>query len=508
MRSNDPSRRGPGGAEDPDGTGGGIRSDRVRSVAGLVVGPVAAVALLLSNPPAGLSETGWRVAAVGVWMAVWWLTEAIPIPATALMPLALFPALGVREIKAVAAPYANPVIFLFLGGFLLALAVERWGLHRRVALAILARLGMRPSRMIAGFMLATALLSSAVSNTATTVMMIPLGLSVVAVVRTEIGDGHDDALVRFARSMVLGIAYAASIGGVATLIGTPPNALLAGFMEETHGLEIGFAQWLVVGVPLVAILLPVAWWVLVRGRALADLPELDEHGAMLPRERAALGRPSRGEAITAATFVIVALAWVTRPWLVRVLPGLTDAGIAIAGGLALFAIPVDRGLRTFVLDWKTARGVPWDILILFGGGLSLAAAVQETGLAIWIGGGVSRLGGLPLLALMVAVVALLVFLTELTSNTASVAAFLPVVTSVAIALGRDPLYLAVPAAVAASCAFMLPVATPPNAIAYGSGRVTIPQMARAGFSLNLICIVAIPVVTYWTISWAFAVAAP
>jgi sodium-dependent dicarboxylate transporter 2/3/5 len=421
-------------------------------------------------------------------MAVWWITEAIPIPATALLPLALFPVLGIGDIRASASHYANPVLYLFMGGFMIAQAMQRWGLHRRLALHILRVMGTRPRNMVGGFMLATAFLSMWVSNTATTVMMLPIGLSVIDLTRRATGaaDRH------FALTLMLGIAYAASIGGMGTLIGTPPNALLAGFLEETYGVQIGFGQWMTIGVPLVIVMLPLTWLVLTRWIYPVRLADLPGGRETIAREITALGPVSRGETQVGVVFVLTALAWMTRPLLARWVPGLSDAGIAITGGLLLFLVPVDAKRGRFALDWESAAKLPWGVLVLFGGGLSLASAISRTGLAEWLGNAMSGLGTLPLVLIVVAVTAVLVFLTELTSNTASAATFLPILAAVAVGIGENPLLLVVPAALAASCAFMMPVATPPNAIVYGSGHVTVPQMARAGIVLNLLFIVALP----------------
>ena len=455
-----------------------------RRTTGLILGPALFILLLAAPAPEGMTLVAWRTAAVGVLMAIWWVTEAIPIPATALTPLVAFPLLGVAPINAAAAPYANPVIFLFLGGFMIAAALEGCGLHRRIALSIIKRVGTRPANLVAGFMAATAFLSMWVSNTATVVMMLPVALSVLRF----IGDAEDEPASRHLPvALLLGIAYAASIGGMGTLIGTPPNALLAGFMSETFDRQIGFAEWMIFGVPLVLIALPLCWLLLVK--VLHPLGDAEVGASEVIRgEVRALGPMSGGEAIVGGITACVALAWVCQPLLETVAPGVTDAGIAIAGALLLFLVPLRLRPLQFALDWTRAERLPWAVLILFGGGLSLAAAVQDTGLATWIGSSLEWLRPFPLLLVALAVTTVIVFLTELTSNTATAAAFLPVTASLAVAMGLDPLLLAIPTAAGASCAFMMPVATPPNAIVYGSGLITIPQMVRAGLWLNLILI--------------------
>ena len=454
---------------------------------GLMIGPLLAAGVLIAPVPAGMPVAAWSVAAVAVLMAVWWSTEALPVAVTALLPLVAFPLLGVSPIKTAAAPFAHPLIFLFLGGFLIALAMQRWNLHRRIALSIAANIGDHPAALVGGFMAAAAFLSMWVSNTATTMMLLPVALSVVLVTLPQ-DDGDDDTR-NFAICMMLGVAYGASIGGLGTLIGSPPNALFAAYMAENHGFEIGFVGWMAVGLPLVAILLPIAWFVLVRliypfrlhGGAAAEVVEGELRG---------MGSITAPEIRVALIFVGVAVLWISRPWLTGLpgLGGLSDAGIALMGGLLMFIVPARRmGLKgPFLMDWETAMTLPWGVLLLFGGGLSLASAVSATGLAAWIGDALGGLAGWPVVAVVLVIAGVVIFLTELTSNTATAAAFLPVVAALAVQIGHDPVTLALPAALAASCAYMLPVATPPNAIVYSSGHVSVPQMVRAGFVLNLV----------------------
>lgn len=473
---------------------------------GLVLGPIVLTTMLVMPPPEGLEMAGWRTAAVGILMAIWWVTEAIPIPATALLPLVLFPALGVADIGAASAPYANPVIYLFMGGFMVAQAMQRWGLHRRVALVVISAVGTRPRQLVGGFMLAAGFISMWVSNTATAVMMLPIGLSVIdLVIRGDHEPDPGDS--NFAVALMLGIAYACSIGGLGTLIGTPPNALLAGFMAETYGVQIGFGQWMLLGVPFVVIGLPLTWIILTRWIFPVKLEEIPGGREAITREVHSLGPLGRGETLVGIVFILTAVAWVTRPLLEGFIPGISDAGIAVAAALLLFALPVDLRKGIFVLNWEWARRLPWDVLVLFGGGLSLAAMITRTGLAEWIGGALGGIQGLHIVLVMGIVTLVIIFLTELTSNTATAAAFVPLVASLAIGIGENPLLLVIPATLAASCAFMLPVATPPNAIVYGSGFVTIPQMARAGFVLNLLFLVLITALVYGLVILVFGVAA-
>jgi len=454
-----------------------------RQRSGLFTGLALFGLLVAWPPPANLPLAGMHVAAVAVLMAVWWITEAIPIPATALLPLLLFPLLGAGSMRDAAAPYANPLIFLFLGGFMMALAMQRWGLHRRIALHIIRNMGTRPSSLIAGFMISAAFLSMWVSNTATAMMMLPIGLSVIEL-------AGDDAAARpggnsFAVALLLAIAYSCSIGGLGTLIGTPPNAFMAAFMSQTYGVEIGFAQWMMLGVPIVVVALPLAFLVLTRIAFPVHRSQLRGGRELIARELAAMGPMSRAEKMVAAVFVLTAGSWIFRPVIGRWIAGLSDPGIAIGAAILLFLLPLDLRRGVFLLNWDWARRVPWDVLLLFGGGLSLASAIQGSGLANWTAHGLETLSAWPTPLLVIAAASLIVVLTEFTSNTATAAAFLPILASVAVAIGKGPLLLVIPAALASSCAFLLPVATPPNAIVYGSGKLTIPQMLRAGILLEI-----------------------
>lgn len=475
----------------------------MRQRVGLIFGPAAFALMLLLPAPAGMSPEAQRVAAVTLLMASWWISEAIPIPATSLLPIVLFPALGVMPTAAATEPYANHLIFLYMGGFIIALAMQRWDLHRRIALHVIRAVGFSPGRLVLGFMLSAALLSAFVSNTATTVMMLPIGMAVISQVTDELARrGHADAggaVSPLALNLMLGIAYAASIGGIATLIGTPPNTVLASYLEKTYGYEITFAAWLKVGVPLVALFLPLAWLWLTR--VSNRMPRLELPGAdrIIAGELEKMGRMSRAERLTAVVFSLTALGWVFRPQLAQLFPEpgmLTDASVAMAGALVLFVLPVNFSKRIFVMDWEWAAKLPWGVLILFGGGLALAKSFDASGLAAWVVGQVTLLESYPLFAIVIGVTVLVIFLTEFTSNTATSTMLMPVLGGIAIGIGESPLLLLAPAAIAASCAFMLPVATPPNAIVFGSGYVRIPDMVRCGFGLNLIAIVLIPLVLY------------
>ncbi len=449
----------------------------------------------------------WRVAGLAGLMAVWWVTEVIPIPITALLPLVLLPLLAGSPIEAAASPFANPIIFLFMGGFMIAKAMERWDLHRRLAFGIITAVGTSPLRLVAGFMVAAAFLSMWVSNTAVAVMMLPIGISVIEVLRRarerDGGAGGDRVggveRSAFPVALLLGVAYGTSIGGVATLIGTPPNAILAGFLSEEYGVRVGFARWLLLGLPLTLVLLPVTWFLLTRVVFRVDPAGPGLSAGELSALRSSLGRLRTAERRVAWVFAGTALAWMTRPIVSRWLPELSDAGIAIGAAILLFLVPAGGSDRGGLLDWEWARRIPWDVLVLFGGGLSLASAMTRSGLAEWIGVALSGAAALPLLLLLVVIAGAVVFLTEVTSNTATAAAFVPILAGLALVLGEDPFLLAAVAALASSCAFMLPVATPPNAIVFGSGEVRIQEMARAGFVLNLIVILLVPLIATFSI---------
>jgi sodium-dependent dicarboxylate transporter 2/3/5 len=472
---------------------------------GLLGGAALFAAMLLLPGPEGMSLPAWRTAAVGALMAVWWITEAIPIPVTSLLPLLIFPLVGVSDIGAAASPYANELIFLFMGGFMIALAMQRWGLHRRIALNIISVVGTGPRSLIAGFMLAAGFLSMWVSNTATTMMMLPIGLSVVEIARASRRPGDDaQGFENFATNLMLGLAYACSIGGVATLIGTPTNVVLAAFLEETYGYDISFVSWMLIGVPVMVLGLPITHFVLTRVVYPVRMKDLAGGRELIDAELRGLGRISAAERWVAVIFAAVAVSWIAKPVLDDFIPGLTDTGIALAGALALFLIPVDRR-GTFLLNWRIAETLPWGVLILFGGGLSLAGAVARTGLAEWISGQFVGIAEWPVLLLIFAVAGVVIMLTELTSNTATASAFLPVMAALAVGVGQNPLLFAIPTVLAASCAFMLPVATPPNAIVFGGGFVTIPQMARAGLVLNAVFLVMITALAYVLLPIVFGV---
>ncbi|WP_203338329.1 SLC13 family permease [Nocardioides limicola] len=485
---------------------------------GRILGPVLALGTyLLLGMDTSLAPDARAAAAVVVLMAVWWMTEALPLAATALIPIVAFPLLGVLPTAEATAPYASPTVFLFMGGFMIAIAMEKCNLHKRIALRALSLFGTKPRQVVLGVMVVTAFLSMWVSNTATTLMMLPIGISVLALVTT--GNDSDAKDVRnFSVCLMLAIAYAATIGGLSTLIGSPPNLIMAGFAEQTYGITITFADWMKIGVPLSVVFLILAWVLLTRVIYPTKLGRIAGGKQVIHDELAALGPMSRAEWNVLCVFASAALLWVFRDQLTEsatitsalpFLTDLTDASIAIGAAVLLFLLPAQRdagGRRQATLDWRTVQaGLPWGVLLLFGGGLSVAAAVQKTELSEYLGSKVGGLGLLPTVLLIAAVCLIVLLLTELTSNTATAATFLPVLGGVAIGLGIDPMLLLVPAAMAATCSFMLPVGTPPNAIVFGSGRVTMGDMVRAGIWLNLIGVVLITVATVGLGAWALGI---
>ena len=450
---------------------------------GLILGPIVFILLLLTNKPDAISLDAWHVVAVAALMAIWWATEAIPVPATSLVPLVLFPMMGISSAREASNPYTDPVIFLLLGGFIAAMAMQRWGLHRRIALNILARAGGHPAALIGGFMVASALLSMWISNTATTLMMVPIALSVA---ETVLGDKAFEH--RFTIALLIGCAWASSIGGLGTIIGTPPNAFVVAFMEQETGTAISFLDWMLFGVPVVMVMVPTAWLVLTKIVFPLKADEAMGGDAVIKDQMGLLPKISTAEVRVSLVFGAMALSWISVETVKKLdgFEGFSNMVVAIAGALAMFLIPAKTKARDRLLDWESAVKLPWGVILLFGGGLSLAAAIKKTGLAIWIGESMSALATAPLVLLILAVVGLVIFLTELTSNTATTAALVPVLAAVAAVGNIDPLMLAAPTAMAASCAFMLPVATAPNAVIYSSGHVSIPTMARAGLWLNVI----------------------
>lgn len=475
--------------------------------AGFVAGPLAFAAILLLPAPDGMSPEAQRVAAAAILMAIWWMTEAIPIPATALVPLALFPVLGVLDAPKTAASYGDQNIFLFAGGFFIAMAMQKWNLHERIAVAIIARAGGGGRRLVLGFMIATAFLSLWISNTATAMMMVPIAIAVVTSIETN-DPGRNGPL---GTALFLGIAYAASIGGIGTLIGTPPNAVFISQLKALYpeSPPVTFAAWLWLGIPFVVLMLPIAWLILTRITfAVPGAAANEALASVIAERRASLGPMSRGEIVVASVSLAAALSWIFRPFIAQIFPApayIQDSTIAIFFALLLFLIPINLREGQFALDWEWARRIPWGILLLFGGGIALAQGFVATGLVAWTGERLSLLAGIPPIAMVFAVALLITFLTEMTSNTATTQIFLPILAVTASeVLEVHPFLLMVPATISASCAFMLPVATPPNAVVFASGHVTVPQMARAGLLLNLAGVLVVVLIVYLLMPWAMA----
>ncbi|MCP4192310.1 MAG: DASS family sodium-coupled anion symporter [Planctomycetaceae bacterium] len=500
---------------------------RYLQAAGMVAGPImAGVCFFLlpltyvdaSGNTTEFSVAGRATLAAMVWMATWWLTEATHISVTALLPLALFPLLGIADMKEAAAPYAHPLIFLFLGGFILALSMGRWGLDRRISLLTLRMVGTRPTRMVAGFMLATATLSAFVSNTATTAMMLPIALSVVGLVAANQERIDAKCISNFSTCLMLAIAYSASVGGMVTIVGTPPNVFLVSFLRNTisepYRIDVSFARWLLIGIPLACLFLPTIWLLLNKVIYPVKFKTIPGGDRLIVTELQKLGPMNRGEWVTLILFLLTAGMWITLPLLKQIhlpigdggidpLAKLTDPGVVMLTAVLLFVIPTGEKERRFTMDWETAVKLPWGVLVLFGGGLSLAAAVDRNGVAPFIGSFSSYVAGVPAIVLLLAITTVIIFLTELTSNLATTAAVIPILAGLAPGLGMHPYDLVVPATLAASCAFMLPVATPPNAIVFGSGKITMGQMARAGFWLNLVSILFVTAISSMLVDVVF-----
>ncbi|MCB1520022.1 MAG: DASS family sodium-coupled anion symporter [Hyphomicrobiaceae bacterium] len=472
----------------------------------LVAGPLIAVVLLCLPPPAALSEPAWHLVAIVLWMVIWWLSEAIALPVTALLPIPLFPLLGISSVSQTTSNYAHELIYLFLGGFMLAAAMQRSNLHRRIALKVISLVGTRPTSIVAGFMLATAMLSMWISNTATTIMMLSVAASVIAL--------HDEQAENCAQSrnfsiaLLLGIAYSASIGGLGTLIGTPPNALLASVLKTSHGIEISFLTWMLFAIPVVLFLLPVTWYLLVKV-LYPSAGSTDLGGGTLTLEFDQLGPMRRDEKLVLVLFVLAASGWIFGKEISN-LTGLVinDTSVAITIGILAFSVPYSLRRPRFLLEWSDTRELPWGLLLIFGGGLAIASAFGTTGLATAIGGSITGFGAFGIWPFVLLVSATMVFLTEITSNTASAATFLPIVGAIAVGLGYDPRLLMVPVTLAASMAFMMPVATPPNAIVFSHPDLHIRDMVYAGTWLNFIAIGACFAAVYFLSGPVFGIATP
>lgn len=474
-----------------------------RKILSIILGPLAFGILELLGGPSTLSPEGYHVLTITVWIAIWWTTEAVPIYVTSLLPIILFPITGTMDIGTTTASYGDKYIFLYLGGFILAITIEKWGLHKRIALTIIRIIGSNILTILLGFMAATAFISMWISNTATTVMMLPIGMAVVSQFKKHSNGTTSDA-DNMGKALMLGIAYSASIGGIATLIGTPPNLVFAGILETTYGVKISFFQWMQFGLPISVVLLLLCWLYLTRIGFTFEQKEFPGGKKQIQNMLYELGKTSYEERLVLIVFITTAVLWMTRSLLEKVIPALDDTIIGMAAGILLFLLPAKAG-KGRLIDWNECSKIPWGILLLFGGGMALAQGFNETGLAKWIASQATLLDGISLLLLILVLVAIINFLTEITSNLATTAMVLPILAPMAFAFNLHPYSIMVSVTISASCAFMMPVATPPNAVVFASGYLRIRDMMRIGIWMNLISIVVITIFSYFLLPliWDF-----
>ncbi len=465
----------------------------------IALGPILFLLLELFLPDSIPKPAKATIASI-VWIAVWWVTEAVPIAMTSILPMLLFPLTGVMDLRTTSVPYANPLIYLFLGGFILALAMEKWNLHKRIALNIIKLIGVKKRQLILGFIVATGFLSMWISNTATTVMMLPIALSIIKQSKT-IKDNDSDVETpedtRFAKALILSLPYAASIGGMATLVGTPTNLIFADAVKRFYNIEIAFDQWLYIGFPIAVLLLFVCWLHLTRNVfKISNVDTLGEKN-IIQDELHKLGKITTEEKWVLTVFCVISFAWITRRFLITpFFPAVNDTIIVLIGAMLLFVIPSTSKKEERLIDWSTTLKLPWGVLLLFGGAFAIAAAFQESGLTILIGEQLGALNGVPFFALLFVIILVVNFMTEVTLNMAMCTLMMPILATLAIALDVHPYGLMVGTCIAASCAFMLPIATAPNAVVFGSGAIKIKDMIRAGFMLNVISVIVIAVSIY------------
>ncbi len=472
---------------------------------GLILGPFLFTLTLLFFKPEDLSSEGVAVLATTLWVAVWWILEVVPIAVTAMLPIILFPITGAMELSTTTAAFGHKYVFLYIGGFTLAIAIEKWNLHKRIALTVINFIGTSVSKIILGFMVATAFLSMWISNTATTVMMLPIGMAIIIQLKDNPDTKADENEI-FGKALMLAIAYSASIGGIATLIGTPPNLIFAGILEEQYNIEMTFSKWIIYGLPLSILLLFICWKYLTNFAFKFKQKDFPGGKAEIKRLLKNLGKVSYEEKTVLIVFCATAFLWITRSFLLsKLIPAIDDTIIAMASATILFILPTKNRTEKKIINWESAVKLPWGILLLFGGGLALAEGFKTSGLAEWIGTQITQFEHLPLFALLFVLILAVNFLTEITSNLATTAMLLPIMAPIALALDIHPFTLMVGITVAASCAFMLPVATPPNAIVFGSGYLTIPDMMRTGIFMNIISVILITIITYYLlpILWDF-----
>jgi len=453
------------------------------------------------DPPNDLSQSGFNLLAITLWMAIWWVTETVPISVTALLPIVLFPLLEVLSIGETTQQYGHKYVFLYIGGFILAIGIERWNLHKRIALQIIKLIGSKASYLILGFMVATAFLSMWISNTATTVMMLPIAIAIANQIQNHnLEDSIQSSL--FSKALMLSIAYSASIGGIATLIGTPPNLVFAGVLENTYGIKISFFEWMKFGLPVSLVLLFICWKYLTSFAFKLNRVKFSGGKKEVQTMLSKLGKLSYEEKRVGIVFMIAALGWIFRGLLETILVGIDDTIIAISAAILLFLIPTKKGNRK-LLTWDEAVKIPWGIIILFGGGMALAKGFVETGLANWIASQINIFQGVSIIVLVLIITTLVNFLTEVTSNLATTAMLLPILAPVALSFDVHPYILMIAVTLSASCAFMLPVATPPNAIVFGANYLKVSDMATKGFLMNVISILIIALVVYFYMPYVF-----
>lgn len=474
---------------------------------GLFLGPILFILVRLVIEVEGLSDEANAILASTLWIATWWITEAIPIAVTSLLPIILFPLSGGLSISETSSSFGHRYIFLYLGGFILALAIEKWNLHRRIALKIISLIGTNVRKIILGFMVATSFLSMWISNTATAVMMLPIGIAIVKQMSNLKSTDKKENII-FGKSLMLSIAFSASIGGIATLIGTPPNLVFAGIIQEIYNVEISFLKWFIFGLPISILLIIISWLYLTRIAFNFKQKEFKEGEIEIKNELNNLGKISYEEKVVLSVFILTGMAWISRSFLLNIfIPSLDDTIIALICGVSLFLLKTKNknGFKERIMNWEDAVKLPWGVLLLFGGGLAIAQGFQSSGLANWIADNLTKLNGFSLIIILMVVIAAVNFLTEITSNLATIAMLLPILAPTAIILDVHPFILMVAATLSASCAFMLPVATPPNAVVFGSNYLKISDMVRVGILMNLISIIIIFIMVYYIlpIVWNF-----
>ena len=478
-------------------------------IAGLFLGPVFFLLVVFGSDDTMLAPGAWKVLGMAAWMVTWWVSEAVPIPVTALLPLIMFPVLGVFDIRESTAPYASPIIFLFMGGFFIALGLEKHGLHKRIALNLIRITGTHANGIILGFMIATAFLSMWISNTATTVMMLPIAMSVINLMvesdSVQLDDHNPRSFQLFSLGLLLSIAYSANIGGTATIIGTPPNIVLVGYLKEIIDYDMEFSKWMLVGIPVSFTMLMFTYLLITKVLFPNRLGVIKGSGEVLRKQLLDLGKMSMEERLVAFVFTMTALGWIFKNYINLLLGGeyLNDTVTAMSGGVLMFLIPVNLKKGIFLMKWEDTRRMPWGILILFGGGLCLAKGMETTGLIQLIGDAISGSAHLQIWFIITILITIMLFMTELMSNVALTTIFIPVVIGIATGFGLDPVLVTIPVTMAASCAFMMPISTPPNAIVFASGKIRIKEMMKAGFILNLVSIVVLVIATYSIIEWVF-----